>query len=268
MIGRPLLPEVVTAWTSAQMNNFRAGQTTVSDRGRAGMQRNSDGMGPLSTVEAATDDDAGFLPNVPLPQKIPAKPIAIADMANLFGVTHRTLHFYEEKKLLQPSRTGAMRVYAPDQVKIMALINLCRETGMPVVQIQDLLLELAATRDQQECDRLFHAALLSRRKELIADESLLRRQMQQISEILSESEEGALHEGNDNRQSSTPFLNASEIDCLKLMAEGYTPLRISNTLKQPLEDILATETHIVRKFGSSNRFQAVAKAVLLGLIGD
>ena len=31
---------------------------------------------------------------------------------------------------------------------------------------------------------------------------------------------------------------------------------------------LTTEAAIIRKFGSTNRFQAVAKAVLLGMIGD
>jgi DNA-binding transcriptional MerR regulator len=203
-----------------------------------------------------------------MPQKTPAKPIAIADMANLFGVTHRTLHFYEEKRLLQPHRNGAMRVYSPHQVKVMALINLCRETGMPVIQIQELLLELADAVDQTDCDRIFHSALTSRKKELMSDESLLRRQMQQINEILSEARDGGAMDGNDNHQSPAPFLSEAEFACLKLMAEGHTPTRIANALKRSLDDILSTEANIVRKFGSSNRFQAVAKAVLLGLLVD
>lgn len=235
------------------------------------MQKYVDGPVQLSMVDSETAGDGGFLPNVPLPQKTPRKPIAIADMANLFGVTHRTLHFYEEKKLLQPNRHGAMRVYSPYQVKVMALINLCRETGMPVIQIQDLLIELAETTDQQECDRVFRAALSSRKKELMSEESLLRRQMQQINEILAKGADEELLEGldgNDNRQPPIPFLSGPEFECLKLMAEGYTPLRIANTLLRSVEDVLGTEASIVKKFGSSNRFQAVAKAVLLGLLGD
>ena len=231
------------------------------------MHRSTDHLKKGFAEQSEDDADGHFLPAIPLPKRLPNKPIAIADMANFFGVTHRTLHFYEEKKLLQPSRIGAMRVYAPRDVKVMALINLCRETGMPIIQIQELLLELADAAIQADCDLTFRRAMTDRRKELMADESLLRRQMQQINEILDHSDEDQT-EGNDNRQKKTPFLSEFEFECLKLMAEGYTPVRIANALKRPMEDIMTTETGIIRKFGSSNRFQAVAKAVLLGLLGD
>jgi DNA-binding transcriptional MerR regulator len=237
-------------------------------KGGAGMHRSTEN--PTQVFADQPDDvsDVSFLPTIPLPKRIPNKPIAIADMANFFGVTHRTLHFYEEKRLLQPSRIGAMRVYAPHQVKVMALINLCRETGMPIIQIQELLLELGEATSQADCDSLFRAAMSARKKELMADESLIRRQMQQITEILDHDDGDALFDGNDNRQQKVPFLSDFEFRCLKLMAEGYTPVRIANTLKHPMEEIMTTETGIIRKFGSSNRFQAVAKAVLLGLLGD
>jgi DNA-binding CsgD family transcriptional regulator len=52
------------------------------------------------------------------------------------------------------------------------------------------------------------------------------------------------------------------------MSEGYTPIRIGNVTGRSMEEVLTTETAIIRKFGSNNRFQAVAKAVLLGMIGD
>jgi DNA-binding transcriptional MerR regulator len=208
-----------------------------------------------------------FFPSIPLPQRLPSKPVAIADMANIFGVTHRTLHFYEEKKLLQADRIGAMRIYGPHQIKVMALINLCRETGMAIVQIQELLAELAETTSQREADKLFRDAMLAQRRELISSESLIRRQMQQISEIL-DHETPDSDDSSDNLASRTPFLTEFELHCLRLMSEGYTPLRISNATGRGIDDILTVENAIIRKFGSTNRFQAVAKAVLLGLIGD
>jgi len=231
------------------------------------MHRSTDNPTSAFSEQSHDGAESHFLPAVPLPRRLPARPIPIADMANFFGVTHRTLHFYEEKRLLKPIRTGAMRVYPPGQVQLMALINLCRETGMPIVQIQELLLELEQAASQDECDRMFHKAMLDRRKELLADESLLRRQLQQINEILEQGSDGGT-ENNDNRQPRTPFLSEIEFECLKLMAEGYTPMRIATALRRPMDDIMATEADIIRKFGSSNRFQAVAKAVLLGLIGD
>jgi DNA-binding transcriptional MerR regulator len=209
-----------------------------------------------------------FLPMVPLPLNIPGRQIPIADMANIFGVTHRTLHFYEEKQMLRPDRIGAMRVYGPYQVKLMALINLCRETGMPIAQIKDLFTELADAKSQEESDRLFREAMKARRRELTSNESLIRRQMQQISEILDHTVASDDDETNDNAAPRIPFLTEFEYQCLELMAEGYTPIRISNTTSKTMDDILSTEASIIRKFGSSNRFQAVAKAVLLGLLGE
>ena len=217
--------------------------------------------------EAETTGVTRFFPSIPLPRTLPTKPVAIADMANIFGVTHRTLHFYEEKKLLRADRIGAMRVYGPHQIRTMALINLCRETGMAIAQIQDLLTELAVTASQQEADQLFRDALLAQRRELVSGESLIRRQMQQIGEILDQA--GAEHdESNDNQAPRAPFLTEFELRCLELMAEGYPPLRIGNATGRGIDDVLAVENAIIRKFGSTNRFQAVAKAVLLGLVGD
>jgi DNA-binding transcriptional MerR regulator len=204
-------------------------------------------------------------PFIPMQHRLPAGPIAIADMANIFGVTHRTLHFYEEKKLLRADRIGAMRVYGPLQVKVMSLINLCRETGMAIAQIQDLLSELESSRSQEEADTILRTAMIARKRELVSDESLIRRQMQQVNQLL-EHGAPATEETNDN-DVRPPFLSEFEFQCLGLMSEGYTPIRIGNATGREVDDILATEAAIIKKFGSTNRFQAVAKAVLLGVIG-
>ncbi len=131
------------------------------------------------------DPDGGkalFLPTVPFPQNLTPGPMAISDMANAFGVTHRTLHFYEEKGLIQADRIGSMRVYPPRQVHVMAVVNLCRETGMPIAQIQDLLADLGRTGSQSEADTVFREALLARKRELTAHQSIIRRQMQQVND--------------------------------------------------------------------------------------
>lgn len=217
-------------------------------------------------LEVAARSRFQFLPSFPLQQRLPTRPVAIADMANMFGVTHRTLHFYEEKKLLHADRIGAMRVYGPHQVKIMALINLCRETGMSIAQIQDLFGELEGIQSQGEADAILKSALAARKRELVSGESLIRRQMQQVNQLLDHGAP-AQDETNDN-EARPPFLSEFEFECLGLMSEGYTPIRIGNTTGRSVDDILTTEAAIIRKFGSTNRFQAVAKAVLLGMIGD
>ncbi len=207
-----------------------------------------------------------FLPELPMPDDLPPEPIAISDMANLFGVTHRTLHFYEEKSLLSASRMGLMRVYYHRDIRRMALINACRETGMPIAAIQDLLADLQAVTTQAEANRLLAAALEERKRELIASQSTMLRQMRQINSLMS-------HQQDDNtaaEEKSLPNVHLTELEqqCLMLMAEGYTQIRLARTMQMTPEAVQSLEVSIMRKINASNRFQAVAKAVLLGLIAS
>lgn len=205
-----------------------------------------------------------FLPAAPLPENLPQGRLAIADMANAFGVTHRTLHFYEEKGLLTADRVGPMRVYGPREIQQMAVVNTCRETGMPVAAIQELLDALCQAADQDEADAIFRSAMISRKRELAAQQSTIRRQMQQIGELL-EFNGGPEIEMNDNTRPEA--LSDEELRCLTLMAEGYPTTRIARALDVDPGQVQSMEKEIIRKFSSNNRFQAVAKAVLLGIIG-
>jgi DNA-binding transcriptional MerR regulator len=207
-----------------------------------------------------------FLPHVPMPANLPSEPIAISDMANLFGVTHRTLHFYEEKKLLSASRMGLMRVYYHRDIRLMAVVNTCREIGMPIVAIQDLLTELGEVTSQSEANALLKTALEYRKRELIGSQSTIFRQMQQINTLIEENEDNWSDE--EKQPPASVALSDLEHQCLTLMAEGYTQIRLARTLQMTPEAVQALEAGIMRKISASNRFQAVAKAVLLGLIAS
>ncbi|MDQ0454862.1 MerR family transcriptional regulator [Rhizobium paknamense] len=208
-----------------------------------------------------------FLPSVPLPEDVPSEPVGISDMANLFGVTHRTLHFYEEKNLLSASRIGLMRVYYHRDIARMAVINTCRETGMPVAAIQDLMADLAEAVTQAEADRLLNDALEARKRELVSAQSLILRQMQQINALMT-------RERTEEEEPVTRLaphgieLSDMEHHCLSLMAEGYTQLRVARNMHLTPEAAQALEQSIMRKLKATNRFQAVAKAVLLGLVAS
>ncbi|MBW8298982.1 MAG: MerR family transcriptional regulator [Hydrogenophaga sp.] len=210
--------------------------------------------------------DAEFLPGTPLPRDLPAEPVPIADMAELFGVTHRTLHFYEEKGLIKARRIGLMRVYSRADIARMALITACREVGMPVAVIQDLMETLKSARSHEEADRLFEEALLARKRELTAGLSTIHRQLQQLSSLLS-------HDALDVQAERTALrkkipLNDLERRCLELMAEGYASLRVARALALTSSDVAALEATIITKLEAHNRFQAVAKAVLLGIVAS
>lgn len=203
-----------------------------------------------------------FLPQVSLPFELPEQPMAIADMADLFGVTHRTLHFYEEKGLITASRSGSMRVYDREQMSRMAVVNACREIGIPIVVVQELMEELAGASSQSEADELFHSMLARRKRELTADISHIRRQMQQIEDLMVGEEEVVA--GTD--QQVKPTLSDEERQCLTLMAEGYSAPRLARALNLEFEALRDMEDGIIRKFQATNRFQAVAKAMLLGIV--
>jgi DNA-binding transcriptional MerR regulator len=59
----------------------------------------------------------------------------IAELADEFGVTHRTIRFYEDRGLLAPERVGTRRVYhARDRVRL-ALILRGKRLGFDLAEI-------------------------------------------------------------------------------------------------------------------------------------
>jgi DNA-binding transcriptional MerR regulator len=205
-----------------------------------------------------------FLPAAALPPDLPNGPIAIADMANAFGVTHRTLHFYEEKGLISADRIGLMRVYGIEDVLRMAVINVCRETGMSIAVIQELMDELHKAESQDDAEEVFRTALYARKRELAGEISTLQRQVQKVNDLLDYDSAAESERLNDNRDPAA--LTDQERRCLELMVEGVTPARIAKSLGVKTDEAQALEASVMRKLGSSNRFQAVAKAVLLGIV--
>jgi DNA-binding transcriptional MerR regulator len=217
----------------------------------------------VTSITANDLSSSPYLPAIPIPFDLPDEPLPIADVADLFGVTHRTLHFYEEKGLLRASRAGPMRVYFAEQIRRMAIINACREIGIGILVIQELMEELAAAGSQEEADEIFRIALARRKRELTADISHIHRQMQQIETLMTC--EGEEHPQNV-RGPVSPILTEVERQCLSLMAEGYSPPRLARTLHIEFDDLRRIEADIMEKFQATNRFQAVAKAVLLGVV--
>lgn len=205
-----------------------------------------------------------FLPSAALPPDLPDGPVPIADMANAFGVTHRTLHFYEEKGLISASRIGLMRVYGQDDVMRMAVITVCRETGMPIAVIQELMDELRKADSQDQAEAMFREALTVRKRELTAEMSTLHRQLQQVGDLLDYDGHGEVPPLNDNEDKAG--LTRQEHSCLELMAEGYSTQRIARALDLKHDEAQALEAGIILKFRANNRFQAIAKAVLLGVV--
>jgi len=63
----------------------------------------------------------------------------IADLADEFGVTLRTLRFYEEHGLLEPERRGTQRVFhAGDRVRLELVLR-GKRLGFPLEEIKKIV---------------------------------------------------------------------------------------------------------------------------------
>ncbi len=72
----------------------------------------------------------------------------IGDLAKEFGVTLRTLRFYEDKNLLNPRREGMSRIYSRRDRARLKLVLMGKKVGFSLTEIKDML-DLYDLRDGQ-----------------------------------------------------------------------------------------------------------------------
>jgi DNA-binding transcriptional MerR regulator len=90
-----------------------------------------------------------------------------------FGVTSRTLRYYEEQGLLSPERLGDQRIYSPQDRLRLRLVLICRRAGMSLSDVRGLV-SVCLPPDEGFAEAMrelaaFHAliaALAQRRREL------------------------------------------------------------------------------------------------------
>ncbi|HSM42929.1 MAG TPA: MerR family DNA-binding transcriptional regulator [Afifellaceae bacterium] len=73
----------------------------------------------------------------------------IGDLSREFGVTLRTLRFYEDKGLLNPKRQGMTRLYNRRDRARLKLVLMGKKVGFSLVEIKEML-DLYDLKDGQE----------------------------------------------------------------------------------------------------------------------
>jgi DNA-binding transcriptional MerR regulator len=63
----------------------------------------------------------------------------IAEVAREFGVTHRTVRFYEDKGLISPERRGTQRLFHPRDRVRLGLVLRGKRLGFDLDQIQRIV---------------------------------------------------------------------------------------------------------------------------------
>jgi DNA-binding transcriptional MerR regulator len=63
----------------------------------------------------------------------------IAELADAFGISHRTLRFYEDKGMLRPRRVGNRRLYSNREKRRLRIILDGKQVGLTLREIQEFL---------------------------------------------------------------------------------------------------------------------------------
>jgi len=63
----------------------------------------------------------------------------ISELGNEFGITTRTIRFYEDKQLLSPTREGNRRIYSRSDRARLKLLLRGKRLGWPLEEIRDVL---------------------------------------------------------------------------------------------------------------------------------
>ncbi|MCO5089387.1 MerR family DNA-binding transcriptional regulator [Bosea sp. (in: a-proteobacteria)] len=111
----------------------------------------------------------------------------IGDLARDFGVTLRTLRFYESRGLITPTRSGMTRIYSPRDRARLALILKGKQLGFTLVEIRAML----ASEDSKGAAGGEAAAvggLQLSREQIVEQLELLRRQRTEIEDAIAELE--------------------------------------------------------------------------------
>ncbi len=104
---------------------------------------------------------------------------SIGDLSREFGVTTRTIRFYEDQGLLSPTRNGQNRIYqARDRIRLKLILR-GKRLGFSLKEINKLIELYDAPEGEAEQLRSFIEKIRARRTELLV-------QKDDIEQVLDE----------------------------------------------------------------------------------
>ncbi|WP_293808860.1 MerR family DNA-binding transcriptional regulator [uncultured Bosea sp.] len=111
----------------------------------------------------------------------------ISDLARDFGVTLRTLRFYESRGLIAPSRSGMTRIYSARDRARLALILKGKQLGFTLVEIRAMLANEDKKGGAGDAGASVGGLQLSR-EQIVEQLDLLRSQRAEIEGAIAELE--------------------------------------------------------------------------------
>ena len=119
--------------------------------------------------------------------------MTIREMCDQFGVTARTLRFYEQKELLSPVREGQKRLFTRSDRARLKLILRGKRFGFPLEEIRQWLLiyEQKGSREQHEVWLALADRQLKLLDEQIAELQCARADLKSLRDKTSDRVDGA-----------------------------------------------------------------------------
>lgn len=111
------------------------------------------------------------------------KLLTITELADLFGVTPRTIRFYETKQLLSPQRVGSTRVYTYRDRGRLELILRAKRLGFSLTDIREYLDLYNVDPAQIEQQQLLITKVRQRIKELEQQQEDLTRSLTELRSV-------------------------------------------------------------------------------------
>lgn len=107
---------------------------------------------------------------------------SISELAREFGITTRTIRFYEDKGLIAPARQGQTRLYSAADRVVLKLILRGKRLGLSLAESQDIIaMYNPGTNNADQLNRLIDK-IRERRQSLLA-------QKRDIDQMLAELDE-------------------------------------------------------------------------------
>lgn len=111
--------------------------------------------------------------------------LAISEMSELFGVTLRTLRFYEEKGLLNPVRRGARRFYGARDVSRMRVILQAKKIGLTLAEIRRVIKLVESDTPKQDQYAELQTICEGQQELLVEQKALLDEQVAEVGNVLT-----------------------------------------------------------------------------------
>ncbi len=107
---------------------------------------------------------------------------SISELAREFGITTRTIRFYEEKGFLQPQRQGQNRIYSARDRTTLKLILRGKRLGFSLEQSYDIIAMYDPNHHNRDQLNSLLAKIADKRRQLLAQQTDLRQMLSELEQ--------------------------------------------------------------------------------------